>query len=304
MKTSVVPLPELPPQPGIRHVAVGVFDGVHLGHAAVIENLKKEAGTEEAAVLTFDPHPLQVIAPEKAPGLLTSLEERCALLRGLGASHLIVLRFDSHLRELGAETFVEKLKRTFPDLRSVAVGANFHFGNNREGNGAFLTAAGKRQGFEVHIVEARCLDGTPISSSRIRQAVLDGDFARASALLGRDYSFCGVVIPGDRRGREIGFPTANLETGRRLLPPSGVYAAFARLRDRSYPAVINIGTRPTMTKEGRTTVEVHLPNFSEDLYGETLSISRLRFLRKEIRFESVEKLKEQIALDIQHALSE
>jgi riboflavin kinase/FMN adenylyltransferase len=301
VKTPVVPLPDLLPDADVRHVAVGVFDGVHRGHAAVIQTLKKEAGTEPTAVLTFAPHPLRIIAPEKAPGLLTSLEERCALLQEFGIGRLIVLRFDSSLRELQAEVFVEKLRQAFPRLRSVTVGANFHFGNNREGNGPFLQTLGERHGFQVHIVEARCLDGNVISSSRIRQAVLRRDFAEAEALLGRPYAFSGEVVRGDGRGRELGFPTANLDIGERLLPPSGVYAGFAQTGGQSHRAVLNIGFRPTLTDSRQITVEIHLLDFTGDLYGQTVAAGRLHFLREEKKFRNAEELKQQLEADIKTA---
>jgi riboflavin kinase/FMN adenylyltransferase len=298
--TGPVPLHELAPHPGVAGLAIGVFDGVHLGHQAVVDSL---AG--HRAALTFEPHPLAVIAPERAPARLTTLEQKVAYLRARGATAVVAVKFDEELRELSPAAFVEEVARIFPDLREVAIGENWSFGRNREGNAARLAELAQPHGFTVKAIAPVTLDGAPVSSTRIREAISQRRFADAARLLGRSYAVSGTVIHGDERGRRIGFPTANLGDITQLLPPRGVYAARARVAGNleRYGAVLNLGRRPTFTSNGVDSLEVHLLDFDADLYGQRLWISDFTWLRDEQAFADAEALKSQIARDVAQARS-
>jgi riboflavin kinase/FMN adenylyltransferase len=291
-------LHELKPHPGVTGLAIGVFDGVHLGHQAVVNSL-----SGERAALTFEPHPLTIIAPDRVPPRLTTLEQKVAYLRARGAVAVVAVKFDAELRELSPAAFVDEVARIFPDLREVAVGESWSFGRNREGNAARLAELAKDHGFTVRAIAPVALDGAPVSSTRIREAIAQRRFADAARLLGRSYAVVGTVIHGEERGRTIGFPTANLGDVEQLLPPRGVYAARARVAGNlaRYPAVLNLGRRPTFTSNGEVSLEVHLLDFSADLYDQRLWISDLAWLRDERAFPDVDALKAQIARDVEKA---
>jgi riboflavin kinase/FMN adenylyltransferase len=293
-----VSLHDLPPHPGVAGLAIGVFDGVHLGHQAVVDSL----GPPKSA-LTFEPHPLAVIAPDRVPPRLTTLEQKVAYLRARGAVSLVAVKFDAALRALSPKAFVDEVARVFPDLREVAVGANWSFGRNREGNAAQLAELAKPHGFAVKAIPPVELDGAPVSSTRIREAITQCRFDDAARLLGRSYAIVGTVIHGDERGRTIGFPTANLGEVEQLLPPRGVYAAKARVAGNlaRYGAVLNLGQRPTFTSNGEVSLEVHLLDFDADLYGQRLWVSDFTWLRDEQAFPNTDALKAQIAKDAEKA---
>lgn len=298
MLIGPVPLHELAPHPGVTGLAIGVFDGVHLGHQAVVDSL-----TAPKAALTFEPHPLAVIAPGRVPPRLTTLEQKVAYMRARGAVAVVAVKFDAALRELSPAAFVDEVARIFPDLREVAIGGNWSFGRNREGNAAQLAVLAKAHGFAVKAIPPVELDGAPVSSTRIREAITQRRFADAAKLLGRSYAVIGTVIHGDGRGRTIGFPTANLGEVEQLLPPRGVYAARARVAGNlaRYPAVLNLGKRPTFTSNGEVSLEVHLLDFDADLYDQRLWISDLAWLRDEQAFPDADALKAQIARDVEKA---
>ena len=277
-------------------LAIGVFDGVHLGHQAVVKSL-----SGRRAALTFEPHPLTVIAPDRVPPRLTTLEQKVTYLRDQGAVAVVAVKFDATLRELSAAAFVDEIARIFPDLREVAIGENWSFGRHREGNAARLTELAR--GFSVKAIPPVLLDGTPVSSTRIREAILRRDFSEAARLLGRSYTVAGTVVHGDERGRKIGFPTANLGSVDQLLPPRGVYAVSARLDGTSteHAAVANLGNRPTFTSNGVDSLEVHLLDFQANLYGERLWLSEFNWLRDEQRFPGAGELKAQIKADVARA---
>jgi riboflavin kinase/FMN adenylyltransferase len=293
-----VSLHELAPHPGVTSLAIGVFDGVHLGHQAVVDSL-----TGKRAALTFEPHPLAVIAPERAPARLTTLEQKVAYLRARGAVAVVAVKFDEALRQLSPAAFVEEVARIFPDLREVAIGENWSFGRNREGNAARLGELAQTHGFAVKAIPHLTLDGAPVSSTRIREMISQRQFAEAARLLGRSYAVVGTVIHGEERGRQIGFPTANLGEVTQLLPPRGVYAARARLAGNleRYGAVLNLGRRPTFTSDGADSLEVHLLDLTADLYGERLWVSDFVWLRDEQKFADADALKAQIAQDVAQA---
>ena len=298
MLTGPVFLADLAPHPGLTGLAIGVFDGVHLGHQAVVKSL-----SGQKAALTFEPHPLAVIAPERVPPRLTTLEQKVAYLRAQGAVNVVAVKFDSSLRELSPAEFVREMKGIFPDLKEIAVGENWSFGRDREGTAARLAELAGKFGFAVRAIPPVMLDGAAVSSTRIREAIVQGNLAEAARLLGRSYAVTGTVSHGDERGRTLGFPTANLTAVEQLLPPRGVYAVKARVAGNltRYPAVMNLGQRPTFTSNGIDSLEVHLLDFQADLYGQKLWVSDMAWLRGEQRFAGADQLKDQIALDIAKA---
>jgi riboflavin kinase/FMN adenylyltransferase len=294
MLIGPVPLSQLAPHPGVAGVAIGVFDGVHLGHQAVVRSLEGKV-----AALTFEPHPLAVIAPDRVPPRLTTLEQKVAYLRAQGTVAVIAVKFDAALRELSPAAFVDEISRIFPDLKQVAIGENWSFGRNREGNAARLAELAQAHGFSVRAIPPVQLDGAPVSSTRVREAILQRRFDEAARLLGRSYAVTGKVIHGDERGRTLGFPTANLADVEQLLPPRGVYAARARVAGNltKYRAVMNLGNRPTFTSNGTDSLEVHVLDFTADLYEQKLWVSDFVWLRDEQSFANADALKAQIAED-------
>ena len=298
MLIGPVPLSQLEPHPGVTGLAIGVFDGVHLGHKAVVQSLEGNV-----AALTFEPHPLAIIAPDRVPPRLTTLDQKVAYLRTQGTVALVAVKFDEALRELSPAAFVDEIKRIFPDLKQVAIGENWSFGRNREGNARRLAELAETHGFIVKAIVPVMLDGAPVSSTRIREAISQRRFDEAARLLGRSYAFCGLVAHGEGRGQQIGFPTANLTNVEQMLPPRGVYAVRARVAANltKYPAVMNLGNRPTFTSNGTDSLEVHLLDFKADLYGQKLWVSDLVPIRDEQSFPNADALKAQIAKDIARA---
>ena len=289
---------------GIRRaVAVGVFDGVHLGHRHVLAQLRQRASESgiEAGVLTFDPHPLAVVAPERAPAMLTGIEHRLELLDGLQVDVAAVLTFDDVVREWSPTAFVTETLGSAMAADLVVVGEDFRFGKDRTGHVGLLRELGSGLGFETVIVPLVGEDW-PVSSTRIREMIAAGDVAGATAGLGRPPALWGAVVAGDGRGRSIGVPTANLDIpGGMAVPGGGVYAATAgRSADEVLPAVVNIGVRPTF--DGRAeTVEAHLLGFDGDLYGEILRVRFVARIRDEQRFDGIDALVAQIERGIEAA---
>lgn len=290
-------------RPGSRpvHVALGVFDGVHLGHQQVIRRTLAQAQTDGglAMVVTFDRHPNAVVAPHQVPLMIYSLNQRLRALAELGVAATWVMEFDEACRRQTGEVFVRNLARQLGQLQSICVGADFQFGYQRSGNVALLRKLGAELGFTVHALEPVSLDGLPVSSTRIREAIRAGQLDRASRLLGRPYAVAGLVIEGERLGRRLGFPTANLDTDGLVLPPNGVYAVRARWQDRWLAGVLNVGIRPTLNHPlPQVRVEAHLLDFSGNLYGQELEVVFVHRLRDECRFASLQALQQQIAQDI------
>jgi riboflavin kinase/FMN adenylyltransferase len=287
--------------PGPVHCAIGVFDGVHLGHQAVIGEAMASAreGGGTACVITFDPHPARVLAPASAPRLLTSTPHKLRLLEDLGIAHVVVITFDREFAEMPAEAFVRGLNGSAGDLARICVGSDWRFGNRCTGNVELLERLGSDLGFAVTGVPTVRVDGMVASSTRIREAVAGGDFSVAERLLGRPYTVLGTVVEGRRLGRTLGFPTANLRVHNEQLPPTGVYAVrIRRGTGAEWAGVGNLGYRPTLEgDEMRRTLEVHAFDFSGDLYGEDLEVRFLSFLRPERKFENLEALKRQIETD-------
>lgn len=292
---------------GVRHpivLAAGAFDGVHLGHREVIRSAQEHArggnGTQ-VWVMTFDPHPLKVLRPDMAPALLTSTPHKLQLLRALQVDGCAVLPFTSHFAAIEPEDFLAGLRSAVPTLRSMVVGANWTFGHRARGDAALLKRFGPRLGFEVFIVDGVSWNGEPVSSTRIRRAVAAGQLAAAEAMLGRPFSIYGTVIHGTKLGRQLGFPTANVDPHNEVRPPAGIYAVRVEVEGAVYPGAAFLGARPDPRKGPPDLVEVHLIDRRLDLYDREIEVFFVQRLRDEWPFDDVEKLKAQIARDIEDA---
>lgn len=290
-------------------MTIGNFDGVHVGHRAILEKVVERAGDVggDAVVYTFDPHPRKVLRPEDAPQLLTTLEQKIELLEQAGVDAVIVEKFTFEFARTEAEDFIRR--RLYEALRPVEVyvGYDFHFGRDRVGSMRLLTELGPRLGFSVTIIPEVTIDGGDVNSTRIRQLLMDGDPVRAARMLGRPFTVRGRVVRGDERGRTIGFPTANLDPENEVLPGPGVYAGRIRMLDDGQPprgtllpAVTNVGRRPTFGG-GAILAEAHAIDWQGDLYGRRIEVSFEQRLRQERRFESVDALRRQIASDVAEA---
>jgi riboflavin kinase/FMN adenylyltransferase len=290
-------------KPGNRKVclAIGFFDGVHLGHQQIIRQTIADARQHNAIalVLTFDRHPNSIVAPDCVPPLIYSLPQKLRAIESLGADHLLLVRFDKKFSEQSGETFVRSLARDLGSIQSICVGADFVFGRKRSGNVALLKKLGGEIGFLVHGLAAVSLDGRVVSSTRIREAIRAGKLDAASQMLGRPYSISSRVVEGDQLGRQLGFPTANLDAAGLVLPPNGVYSGFTKPKGQFYRVALNIGFRPTMASaKPELRVEAHLLDFSGRLYGTELEIEIGERLRDERKFASPAELQAQITRDI------
>ena len=290
---------------GSAYLAVGVFDGVHLGHQAVIGRAVADAQREPGAaavVVTFDPHPLRVLRPDAAPRLLTSTRHKFQFFADLGATHCLALPFDGAFAATPPEAFITALSQAARPLREICVGFNWSFGRGREGNLDLLTRLGERLGFAVVGLPSVVVDGETVSSTLIRQAVEAGDLERAARFLGREFTILGTVVAGRQLGRQLGYPTANLAAHNEQFPPNGVYAVEARWRGQAYPGVVNLGFRPTVAEPGgERLLELHLFDFDRQIYGDDVEVKFRAFLRAEQRFAGVEELRAQIARDAARA---
>ncbi|PZN12044.1 MAG: bifunctional riboflavin kinase/FAD synthetase [Bacillota bacterium] len=285
------------------HVAIGTFDGVHRGHQALLRGAVAAARAQggRAVALTFDPHPLAVLAPDRLPPLLGSLDDRLALLAWTGIDTAVVARFDAALARMEAREFARRMLAGRLRARTVFVGFNFQFGRGGLGSAADLERWGPELGFRAHVVPPVQVDRRPVSSTWIRRLLEAGDVAGAAAALGRLYSIAGIVRRGEGRGAGIGFPTANLSTPPGLvLPAEGVYAVWVAWNGRLWPGVANIGRRPTFGG-GELRLEVHLLDVKEDLYGQSLRVGFVRRLREERRFSGPDELAAQIREDVRAA---
>ena len=297
-------IPELSELPGPLFLAIGVFDGVHLGHQAVISTSAEHAGAANGTpvVVTFDPHPEKILRPDKAPHLLTATAHKIALIRALGVRHLLIIPFDKDFAATEPEVFVQQLVKHAQPLREICVGHEWSFGRNRRGNLGLLTKLGEEFDFNVVGIPPVSIDGEIVSSTTIRRSVEAGDLEKAATMLGREYTILGTVVHGDDLGKRIGFPTANLSAHSEQFPPNGVYFAEAKLDGVVYPGVVNLGYRPTMSSgKSDRTLEVYLLDFDHDIYNKDLELRFVRYLRPEKKFENVEALVRQIERDVQKA---
>src|SRR6266704_3653113 len=277
-------------------LAIGFFDGVHLGHQQIIRQTISNARQHEAIalVITFDQHPNTVVAPDRVPPLIYSLTQKLRAIEALGVDTLLLIHFDKQFSVQTGEEFIRGLARDLGALQSICVGANFVFGHKRGGNVELLKKLGEQLKFTVHGLAAVALDGKAVSSTRIREAIQAGELDAASQMLGRAYSLAGKVVKGDGLGRQLGFPTANIDFDGLALPPKGVYAVHAEAGGRTWRAVLNIGTRPTLQNPNpQLQVEAHLLDFQGDLYGRQLGLTFVDQLRHEQKFASLAELREQ-----------
>jgi riboflavin kinase/FMN adenylyltransferase len=297
-------IPELSELPGPLFLAIGVFDGVHLGHQAVISTSAEHARAANGTpvVVTFDPHPEKILRPDKAPHLLTATPHKIALIRARGVGHLLIISFDKHFAATEPEDFVQQLVQHSKPLREICVGHEWSFGRNRRGNLDLLKKLGVQFDFDVVGIPPVAVNGEIVSSTTIRRAIEAGDLEKSATMLGRYYTILGTVVHGDDLGKKIGFPTANLSAHSEQFPPNGVYFAEAKLDGVVYPGVVNLGCRPTMSSgKSDRILEVYLFDFDRDIYGKDLELRFIRYLRAEKKFENVDALVRQIERDVQQA---
>src|SRR5574338_406366 len=303
---DIVYFPDSPapqwPQPVL---ALGNFDGLHRGHMKIIDRVRRRAGERGGTpvAMTFDPHPPRIVRPDKAPPLLMTTAQRLEALDRAGMHGVVVVRFTPELSRWEPETFVQRALVEWVHAVEVWVGANFLFGRDRTGNFTLLRALGMRYGFKAEKIDPVRYKEFVVSSTRVRRLVSEGRMDEAAALLGHHYFLDGEVTRGDGRGRELGFPTANVRTDNELLPPNGVYATTVRLgRDEHmYPSVTNVGVRPTFGGSSKTTVETHIFDVDRDLYGAAVRLYFMQRLREERAFGDVDALREQIDADCRYA---
>lgn len=284
-------------------VTVGTFDGVHKGHQVLLDRIKNIAREEggEAVMLTFSPHPRLVLFPDDNDlRLLTTLEEKIELLESSGIDHLIIHPFTPEFSRTTVPEYVSDILVKGIGVRKLVIGYDHHFGRNREGSLENLQAVAPNYGFEVEEIPARMIDDVKVSSTKIRNALLEGNVARANGFLGYPYTLTGMVVRGNEIGRSMGFPTANVEPSEavKLIPGNGVYAVKVHFEDRIYHGMANIGKRPTVVREtAQRVIEVHIFGFSSDLYGKNLRLTFHGRIRDEVKFEDTEALKAQIEKD-------
>ena len=288
--------------PHSQVVAIGNFDGVHLGHRSLFELAIARARKLglQAAVLTFRPHPLKLLFPDRRIFLITSYERRADLIASCGIDNLVIAPFNRRFADLTADEFVENVLVQHLGAAVVVVGDNYTFGRNREGSLSRLQALGQGYGFEVLVAPPCRLDEELVSSTKIREAIMQGDIERASRFLGRPCAIVGRVGRGKGRGRGLGFPTANLVSEVELYPKDGVYAVWVEYQGKRYMGVVNIGYNPTFADTGLT-VEVHIFDFDQDLYGQDLKIIFAKYLRSEKTCSGIEELSKLIAADVSQA---
>ncbi|MDR7023470.1 MAG: bifunctional riboflavin kinase/FAD synthetase [Pseudomonadales bacterium] len=279
---------------------IGNFDGVHRGHQAILARLRERSAElgVPSCVLIFEPQPREFFAPDVAPARLARLRDKLALLAAEGVDRVLCLSFNRRLRELSAAEFVHRVLVEGLGVQHLEVGDDFRFGCDRAGDFAFLAEAGEREGFSVEAASTVELDGIRVSSTRVREALDAGDFALAQHLLGRPFQIVGRVLHGQKLGRQLNAPTANVQLKRKRVPLKGVYLVSTEIDGQTWPGVANIGVRPSVAGDGRAHLEVHLLDFAGDLYGRRLTVAFHHKLRDEQRFASLEALKTAIAADI------
>lgn len=282
-------------------VAIGVFDGVHRGHQALIRNAVADAhaAEHESVVLTFDRHPAELIAPDRAPEYISTPDQQRALFAEMEVDHLVIARFDERFRDLSPESFLRLVVIGVLGAAAVFVGSDFRFGCEQAGDAAYLREAQERLGFKLHVLEPVLSGGERVSSTRIRDLIRSGDLVSAREALGHPFLLTGTVVEGARLGRTLGYPTANLvPTTRQVVPANGIYACRVFVDGRTCRAATSIGLRPTVSDDVERTIEAFLLDFDGDLYGRTLDVEFVARLRDEERFDSLTELVRQIADDV------
>lgn len=280
-------------------VAIGNFDGVHKGHQIIFRRVAEIAGELKGTgiVITFEPHPLKIISPEKVPPLLTTFRKKMELIEECGIDQVVCADFTRQLADQAPRDFAKKFLVDKIGVREIVVGFDYAFGRGREGTIAYLKKMGEEFDFKVHIIDPVKIEGHLISSSWVRELIEDGEVEKARKFLGRPYSMRGPVVKGYKTGQSIGFPTANIDTSRVQIPGTGVYAVRIMHGDKLFNGVVNIGFNPTFHRD-RLSVEVHILDFNETLYGQEIEIIFIKRIRNEIEFQSADELVEQIGKDI------
>lgn len=294
-------IPSVAPAP--LALTIGNFDGVHLGHQAMLARLVRAARERglPACAMTFEPHPREFFAPDQAPVRLTSLREKLELLAAHGVDHAHVCRFNYAFAQITAEDFIGRILVAGLDARWLLVGDDFRFGARRAGDFVMLKQAAAHCGFEVEAMESVLLDGKRVSSTEVRDALAAGDLSRAARLLGRAYSISGRVVRGDGLGRKLGFPTANVQLKHNRPPLMGIYAVELRLGAEVRQGVASLGVRPTVRPQGQPVLEVYLFDFNDNIYGRPVRVDFLHKLRDEEKYADLATLTRQIALDVENA---
>ncbi|PKM36056.1 MAG: bifunctional riboflavin kinase/FAD synthetase [Gammaproteobacteria bacterium HGW-Gammaproteobacteria-10] len=297
-------LAHIEPMPKGCVLTIGNFDGLHLGHRAVIDKLARqgrEMGLPSVAVI-FEPQPLEYFQGRNAPSRLTRLREKIIQFSASPIDRVLILRFNRYFADLEAEAFIEDILLKRLNVKYLVVGDDFHFGKARRGNFAMLKEKGLEFGFQVEDTPSYQLDGHRVSSTMIRDALGEGDLDYAASMLGRSYSVCGRVAYGDKIGRTIGFPTANIQLSRKNTPIEGVFAVvMTGINGRKIPGIANVGTRPTVGDDSKVILETHLFDFNRDIYGHYVEVHFKKKIRNEMRFPSLDELKAQIANDVAEA---
>jgi len=288
----------------IHHLALGFFDGVHLGHQAVIRAEPVRPRPETSGVLTFWPHPMATLAPAHAPVLLTSQEEKIEILHGMGLGYCIIIPFDQAFSQIPAPRFLDQLEMFFPRLKSLSVGPNFRFGHQRQGTPVTLAEWADKKDLRFYLADFFLKEGHPVSSTRIRELLTQGKISQANVLLSRPFRLSGTVEKGAQMGKHLGFPTANIAVSKRFELPLGVYAAVGRLPGgQKRGAAVNIGKRPTFNRSSNPVVEAHLLEWSGNLYDQKMELNLIEFLRPEHTFNNRTELIAQIEEDIHQCQS-
>lgn len=289
-------------------LTIGTFDGVHLGHAKIIERLRKKAieVDGESIIITFDPHPRFVVAPNSTPiELLSTSQEKIKALQALHVDNVVIVPFTKAFSDISAEAYIRDFIVSNFHPHTIIIGYDHHFGKNRQGNYQLLESVKATYGFQLEEIPVQEIEHIAVSSTKIRAALHIGDIKKANELAGKYYTLEGVVIHGEKRGRLIGFPTANVHVGdaHKLIPANGVYAVKAYLKETVYKAMLNIGVRPTISSSNHRSIEVNIIDFDQDIYDETLRIEFVDKLRDEIKFNGIDELIGQLTIDKQDALS-
>jgi len=277
-------------------IALGTFDGLHIGHLALMNVVDGQPG--KSAVFTFDALPVDIFQAGHKPMRLFTMEEKTAAFNKLGVDYLCVAHFDDAFAHMEKEAFEQLLQDVFSP-NSVIVGYNYTYGRRAEGTALTLTQSGESQGYKVKVISPVIMDGRPVSSTRIRERIWDGDVEQANAMLGYAYSMSGVVVYGQGIGRKLGFPTANIRAAvEKIVPKNGVYGVEVDVGSQTYEGVCSIGTNPTVSKNAKQSVEAHILHFDEDIYDQTITVRFMKRVRKELRFENTKQLIAQIKKDI------
>ena len=287
-------------------LAIGMFDGVHLGHQKVLQNAINAASQSNAisVAVTFDQHPASIISPKNAPSLIQTQAQRNRSIELLGVDAILIIKFNEAFSRKTGKSFIQELAQGFGSIHSISVGNDFMFGHNRDGNFQLLQKLSQELNFLTYGLQPVKLNGQIVSSTRIRSALINGKIDDAKQMLGRKFSIEGPVVKGDGKGREIGFPTANIDTKNLILPPNGVYASYTKFNGKTHKSLLNIGVRPTIIKPNPSIqVEAHILKFNENIYDQVIDIELIEKLRNEMKFESIEELKKQISCDIENAKS-